>query len=451
MVARTSLIVIALAACGSNDVRHIVDAPFGDDDDASFFPDGPAALVSLTVTIGGVPDPGITVYFESFDQTIMSTAMTDATGTATGAVGVVGYVTMAIPAPPVVVAATEDRLVTWSGVLGGDHLLFDAAGGATTVTFEIPVDSTRKPASYAVSTTCGNGTIPMPVTTAAPPTQLSQAIGLTGCSGPQDVLVVGLDGSGAAVSSFEVPQQTLTNNGTLDLTSQTYTAAQSRTYTWSNDVDIETLEMQDTLESLAGSVYQSQQVAAAGTPPTITRTAPVFGTYKDVVQARMLVSTTQHEMDEWGQAAMYSGNWGANRLPDFTSAPAYDGVSQVSWNTTGGTIQPNISELLIAASRPSDQNHTWEWVVLSDPGPVTLPTLPTTIYNWNIQTTDTFSANVAVANVPGIAAQARAVLLGPAGTAAVETGATGVLSTASYDVEPQPAVVRRLRLPFFRR
>src|SRR5580692_5782490 len=139
MLARISLIVITLAGCGSDGVRHLADAPFGDDDASLFSPDGPTALVSLTVTIAGAPDPGITVYFESFDQTIMSTAMTDATGTATGAVGDIGYVTMAIPAPPVVVAATTDRLVTWSGVLGGDHLLFDVASGATTVTFAIPV------------------------------------------------------------------------------------------------------------------------------------------------------------------------------------------------------------------------------------------------------------------------------------------------------------------------
>ncbi len=451
MLARTSLVVIAFAACGGDGVRNIPDAPFGDGD-ASPFPDGPFATVTLTATIGGAPDPGVTVYFQSLDEGVMSTATTDATGTATGSVDGLGYVTLAIPAPPVVVAATEDRLVTWAGVLPGDHLLFDVAGGATTVTFVIPVDSTHPGStSYAVSTTCGTGTIPLPATAGPPPTQLSQAIQLGGCSGPQDVLVVGLGGSGQAVSSFAVAQQTFTNNGTIDLTSQTYTAAQSRTYTWSNDLDVGTLEVQDTLESLGGKVYQSQQVAAAGSPPTITRTAPVFGTYKDVVQASMLVGTTQHEMDEWGQAAMYSGNWGANRLPDFTSAPVYDGVSQVTWNTSGGTIQPNIAELDISASRPSDQNHAWEWLVLADPGGVMLPVLPTTIYNWNIQTSDTFSAKIGVANVPGIAAEARAVVLGPAGTAAVETGATGVLSTASYQLEEQPAVARRTRLPFSRR
>src|SRR5580698_5352306 len=187
MLARTSLIVIALAACGDDGVRHIVDAPFGDGD-ASFVPDGPFATVTLTATIGGVPDPGVTVYFQSLDEGVMNTATTDATGTATGSVNGLGNVTLVIPAPPSAVAATVDRLVTWEGVLPGDHLLFDEASGATAVTFVIPVDPTH-PASYAVSTTCGTATIPMPVTTAAPPTQLSQAIMLGGCSGPQDIIV----------------------------------------------------------------------------------------------------------------------------------------------------------------------------------------------------------------------------------------------------------------------
>ncbi|HEY3806242.1 MAG TPA: hypothetical protein VGL61_26745 [Kofleriaceae bacterium] len=453
MLARAWLVVVVLAACGGNSVRHLPDgAPPSDGAaDSMGQSDAPPSATELTVTVGGAGGSGLTVYFLDPDSTLETTATTDASGTASGMLKTGGSVTIAVPAPPAAAEANADTLITWLGVVSGDHIYFAAAGAATSVTFTIPVDAVNAGSvKYTVSTTCGAGSIPVPVGAGPPPPTLTQPITLGSCSGPQDVMVVGIDGNGQAVSSFEVDNQTLTNDGTLDLSSQTYTAAQSRTYTWTDDSDDSTLEMQDTLQATIGAVYESVSLAAGGTPPTITRRAPVFGTDRDVVSANATVGTTGHTMIEWGQGTNYSGDWGAHRLPDITSAPAYDAATAtISWNTTGGAVQPNLTEVGIAASRPADSEHAWNWTVLGDNGPITLPTLPTTLYDWNIGSADTFSGTLGLANVPGVAAEARAVLLGAHGEEAVETGTTGVVSTASYQPpQAQPAIVR---LPFFRR
>ena len=141
MVARPSLLVIVFAACGSNAVSHIGDAPPSSDakiDGAS--PDGPPAAVELTATIGGVAESDLIVYFQSADSTTNTTTTTDATGTATGSVGEGGFVTVINPFPGSVTAASPDRLLTWTAVRPGDHLLFNDATGTINVTFELPDD-----------------------------------------------------------------------------------------------------------------------------------------------------------------------------------------------------------------------------------------------------------------------------------------------------------------------
>ena len=298
--------------------------------------------------------------------------------------------------------------------------------------------------TYDIATTCGNGTLTVQAAAEFPPT-IEGSVALTrGCIGPQDIVVVALDGNGQAADSFFMGAQTLTNNGTADYHLQTYTAAIARTYTWNDDSDTATINVQDTLQSALGNVFQSQSLVVAGTPPTLARKAPAFGGLRDVVQASAVVGTTKHEMDEWGQGATYAGDWNAHRLPDFTSNGAYDPTTkQVTWDSTGGAIQPNVSEVELAASRSSDE-HAWDWIVIAGNAPVQLPTLPTTTYDWNIASTDTSSvAGLGVANVPGDPGDARANFAGPTGDAAIEIGSAGVLSLASYQPAAQPALTRR--------
>jgi hypothetical protein len=354
---RTCLLVIALvAACGSDAVRHIADAPPSAGSDATAPPiDAAPNAVTLSVALGGVGEAGVTVYFQSADSTLLTTVMTDATGTATGSVGEGGFVTAVNPLPGSSTTANPDELITWADVRPGDHLVFDEAGAPITVNFIIP--QVTNGATYGVFTSCGSRTALTPTVSAGPPPPITAAIALTGCTGPQDVLVVAFDGNTQALASFFVADQTFGDNGTADYHMQTYTAAIARTYTWNDDNDVASLAMVDQLASAKGTLFSSASLTAAGTAPSITRKAFAFGTLTDVVASTLTVGMTRHALDEWGQPATYATDWGAHRLPDFTSGLAYDATTaQATWTSTGGAATPNLSLVAISATRPSDEH-----------------------------------------------------------------------------------------------
>lgn len=451
---RTSLVVmVVVAACGDDGVRHIPDAPPTSGGSDASVPGGdapPPSPVTLTATAGGVPIAGLTVYFQGSDSTLFTTAMTDASGNATGSVGDdSGFVTVIDPGPPAAAAPVPDLVAIWASQ-PGDHILVDL-GASTPISFNVIIPVTGI-ATYVVSTTCGSGQVNIMAGAAAPPPTATVAVSSArGCIGPQDVLVVQEDAKLQPVGSFAVANQTFTSGGTADYHVQTYTAAVARTYTWNDDNDAATVAMVDALQSAHGVVYHSTSVNVGGTPPTVMRDAPAFGTLQDVVEATVVIGNTQHVLDEWGQGATYATDWGAHRLPDITSA-TYDVTSkQASMSTTGGTVSANLYEALIRASRPSDE-HTWELLVLSNTAPIQLPTLPTTIYDWNVAATDTTQLSLAMVDVPGDPSLARQTLFGPLGMVGLETGASGTVSVASYQ-PPVPAIVpaTRSRLPFLPR
>jgi hypothetical protein len=448
MLGRLTLVGVVLVACNSNDgVKHIADAPQQHDgtSDATGQDGGAVGSASVTMTVGGKGDLGLTVYFQSADSTLNTTATTDSTGTATGVVGTGGgFVTVIVPPATV---GNPDVLYTWTMVQPGDHLLLEEGGAAMTATFTIP---TFDPYTiYDVETTCGSTVLNVSALAAFPTMISGSGTEFVDCNGPQDIEVVALDGNMQAQQSFFVGNETI-STATVSLVGQKYVPASQRTYTWNNFTDPGTIEMTDALNSPLGATYVSAELAAAGTPPTVTRNAPAFGSLIDVVGALLTVGNTNHSMFEWGQGQTYVGDWGDHRLGDFSMVPTYDAsTKQVTWTTANAGIQPNLALTLNVTSRTSD-GHKWDWIVVGGGSPVQLPTLPTTLYDWNIAATDTTSVlETEMLAVPGDPGAARVNFLGPLGEVALETGASGVLSVASIINRAQS--VSRLRLPFSRR
>jgi len=432
---RTGLVVVVIAAaCGKVGVTHIPDGPPGGGGDDASLPGGdapPLPPVTLTATAGGIPVPGLTVYFQGSDSTLLSTATTDAMGNATGSAGEsAAFVSVVDPGPPAAAAPVPDLIAVWDNIDPGEHLLVDfGANSPIMFNVTIPVVGFN---TYMVSTTCGSGTVNVTGAAAPPPTAIVSVSSPHGCIGPQDVLVVELDAKMQPLASFEVLNQTFTNAGNADYHLQTYTPAVSRTYTWNDDNDATTVAMVDTRQSPHGTVYQSLSASAGGTTPTVSREAPAFGMLQDVVQSTVVIGNTQHRLYEWGQGAAYTTDWGAHRLPDITTA-TYDVASrQTTTSTTGGTVTADVFEAVIQATRPSD-SHTWKLLVLSNSPSPQLPTLPTTIYDWNIAATDTTQLSLTMLDFLGQPTDALQTLFGPAQLGGLETGTSGVLSVASYN------------------
>ncbi len=448
MLVRLALAGMVLIACNSNNgVKHIPDGPQRDAAADAPADGGATGSASVTVTVGGKGDLGLTVYFQSADSTLNTTGTTDSTGTATGVVGDGGFITAIIPAGA---AGGPDELITWSMVQPGDHVLAAEGGAASTMTFTIPTISPDT--TYQVATTCGTATLTVGSVAEFPASISGGSDSFVDCDGPQDIEVVALDGNLQAQQSFFAGSQTITSATPLSLIGNTYTPAAQRSYTWNNFTDPGTLEMIDNLNAPHGTTYSSTELATAGTPPTVTRNAPAFGTLTDVVGGLLTVSNTAHAMYEWGQGETYVGDWGDHRLGDFSAVPAYAAATQqVAWTTANAGIQPNVVFTLVTAERTSD-SHQWEWIVAGGGSPIQLPTLPTTLYDWNIAAADTSNiVTVEMLAVPGDPGAARANFLGPLHVAALETGASGVLSVASYVNLNRDAVARpRVRIPLSR-
>src|SRR5437763_1066209 len=96
---RPLIAIVCLVGCGGDPVHHLGDAPPGSD--APPIDGPPSGPVTLTVTSQGNPAPGVHVYFQNPDMSVVSATTTDATGVATAVVDIGAFVTAIAPPPPV--------------------------------------------------------------------------------------------------------------------------------------------------------------------------------------------------------------------------------------------------------------------------------------------------------------------------------------------------------------
>src|ERR1700761_8486475 len=129
---RPVLVLILIAACGSNDVHHVDDAPASSDSPLGDAPGGPAP-VTVAIMFDGVGVAGVSAIFTNADGSPVATLTTDATGTASQALASGGYVTVVDPFSQ---GAAPSNLYTWASVKPGDHLeLGDSDGSGAETDF----------------------------------------------------------------------------------------------------------------------------------------------------------------------------------------------------------------------------------------------------------------------------------------------------------------------------
>lgn len=413
---RRSLLVLALvaAACGDdNPVRHL-DAHVADTgqvpDGPS--PDTPASAVTLTITNSdGAPNPGIHVYFQNADSTMVASLVTDVTGTVSAVMAAGGYVTAINPftLPPGFGKAPDD-VETFAGVKPGDHLRLDAQsfiGASTTVI--APPDPDAAVLYYNFYSTCyqGNGSLAAPTGSGQP--DATGSFFLYDCGPTADVLIVTLDSDFLARDFIYAPNTTITDQGTIDLSAMTYTAATTRNYTFTNTPTIDdVLVVNDVLLTAHGALFQGQTNAgqAAGPPVQMSQPMPAFTGAFDAVltseQPPSVVST--RSVLDWGPyAATYSLDYQAHLVPDITAFPTLDpAMHQLTWTEAGGNLPPQMLLGRVSAFR-SATVQSWQWsVVAPHDTKLTLPTLPTDLADYNIAVDDSFNVELLIsANVPG--------------------------------------------------
>jgi hypothetical protein len=424
-----TLISLGLLACGGNSVHHLADG--GGDapraPDAS--PDAPTTgVVTITVTVKGVGAANVPVYFQNADSTVVSDTTTDGSGVATATMRAGGFVSVIEPTVVVanaVVTEAGASLLTFSGVKPGDQLRDDlqpptVADVPTTVNIVAPIDTNKAVTAYELVTTCGsvglNGPIVGAVGSNLPPTNVT----LENCNGTADMVVEGLNGSGAAVDSFFEAGVALGSGSgsaaTIVLTGP-YAAVGQQVFTFTDIPDeVATVSVEDELATTRGALtsdgttsFANTTGAGSATLPTLSRDAAIIAGYEyDLAPAGSIDDSQKYV--QWGaEPASVALDIGSLALRHWETAPQLDPASEaVTWSVGTTGASPDYYIAAVSASRTgsgSAGTSTWHWLIAAGSdaaGSIPFPTVPTDVFDFNFRDTDSLDVDaVGAVQAPG--------------------------------------------------
>src|SRR6185503_1419866 len=123
----------------------------------------------------------------------------------------------------------------------------------------------------------------------------------------------------------------------------------------------------------------------------VTVPMPEFGGTADLVQSTFTGNYDQQTVLEWGPyTSSYTLDIAAHALPTFSSVPAYDVASHTASITEDATgMTPDFTMVTFDVLREADDSTTWAWSIVAPHSvTVTLPVLPTDLYDYNIAAGD---------------------------------------------------------------
>ena len=396
---RVLQVVVLACGCGGNP-GHSPDA--GTPADGA--PDSaPRAPVTLDVLRGDQPVAGVHVYFLNPDDTVAATVDTDAAGKASAKVADGGSVTVLdafAPAQPDPTRAIELR--TYLGVKAGDHLRVTQRDRTEIdVTIKAPPLATRH--SYDVLTTCG---------TQSMGSQSSATVGLAGCHGVADIMVVAttatdrvaLYHAGAAVA----------DGATVDLTAETFRPYRDTTFHLSNvPSDATGVSVLHGFVSEHGTMGFNNIVfdgsaGDIGADTTVSFPVPDVDNVSAVIDFTIDVKLHHVVTVHRPLAASYDLDVTGLLLPDRSSAPHFDPTSRsIAWQDAPGGTAPDLAfaSLAVTPAPPLTAAPTqpWTWLVVAPytAGAIHLPALPADVNTWVPAATDTVRPDVVTFKSPG--------------------------------------------------
>jgi hypothetical protein len=440
---RLSILFAVLAACGGDAARHL-DANINDTaPGADSSGDAASSTVTVTITGAGTGTAGVHVYFQNADSSLVADVTTDASGNASAAMMAGGYATAIDPW----FVQGNHRLFTWSGVKPGDHLLLDEGISSPTsinINVNAPYDATAGAVTYRLFTTCSysllGDTMNAPASVGV---NATINVDLLGCGALSDVLIVVYNDAGSPLDFLYATGVALVDQQTLDLTAGTYSPKGGHDFTYNNVINNTTiLNITDTFMAPHGAIYQSS-LTAQGNPAGTTQDMPHFTNAQDIIETTWSPPTPGvQNFVEWQAVADHTTDFTAHMLPDYATYPAFDTTTHTTTFTeaTNGGATPDFVLSTITVSRPADR--AWDWYQLAPHATsVALPTLPTTIYDYNAASTDSVSRDeLIIAKVPGGYDAARPLLFATSGPTGLITGASGVISFQRLGALPRRAV-----------
>jgi hypothetical protein len=424
---RLLVVLIAVAACGDDSNRHIIDAPIQQPDGPNG--DAPPAAVTLTITNRGVVVPSIRVYFQDADSHVVSATMTDTSGVASAVMGPGGFVTALSPFAAPAFGGPSEQLYTFGGVKPGDQLVLDTQSfNQISINVTLPASGGAGVTQYTVSTSCSQDPMydnlhVIPAGSGAP---LTGTLYLANCTGPADVVITAETTNGVPVQYIYLAAQTYTDQQVVDWSAEPYTTVDTTDFSYTNvPANANNFQLVDRVASAHGLVYAAYGgIAIVDTTTTEQLALPNFAGAAGVIDADIDTNTnTAHHFLDWGPyAAAFTTDVGARMLHELNAYPLQSATTPntITWDeaTTGGAPDWVIANLYV--TRTADAR-LWGWNYVGPyvAGTFALPTLPVDVYDYNFAPADATSVtNLMMAKTPGGYDGARAhafelELLGP--------------------------------------
>lgn len=373
--------------------------------------DAPSALdpVTVTVKLDGVGQEGVVVHFQNADSTLVATEMTDATGTASHVMNAGGFVSVIDPMPPQAQTGLPQGpshdIRTYAGVKPGDHLRIEERNeqSYSTMTMTLPPQTNPDISYYDVRATCGGTTLNGTGSGGSNP---SGPMYFYGCTSA-DILVTAYDSTSKAVEYFFVANATVTDEGTLDYTAETFSSLATRTYTLGNQpAHVAALDVSQDIATAKGGLGRFSSTAS-GTPATASVLFPNISGGLGIVTIDGRSNTMDHIALDWGalSTTAYTTDFGARMLVDAANF-SFDGATHaVSWTQAAAGVAPEFVSIRLFGTRQTSTEYryvNWQIVAPYTALSVSLPTLPAGTFDLNFTADDPVSVNDAVfGKVPG--------------------------------------------------
>jgi hypothetical protein len=450
---RRAVLMVLLAACGDDGVRHTPDAAPHDGPATDAPADAAGDPVTLTATRNGIPVPGVHVFFQNSDSSIVSNTTTDDNGTASAVMAAGGYVTAVDPyALPALGATASNDVMTFVHVKPGDHLRLSEGSAATFIAVNISAPFDPAATTESVYASCGHDPAQLSPPAQAVVAQVATAqMQLMNCGAATNFLLVSYDQNSQPLNMAYLTNIAVTDGGAVDLTAATFVGVDTKTWTFNNGPALTSLSFQDVVVDPLGAIFSTgNETPSDQQNPSVTMPVATVTGAMEVVQTSFQ-TTSSHTLLDWGPySSTFTTDVGARALADFTGVPSFDPATHTESITeaaTGATADFSLTFLI--ASRPSD-NHQWLWEVSAPHGTsITLPHLPTDVYDFNIVATDNVTVEAWInGQVPGGYDAVRAFLLsttGPADLIPLPVAGTGTAAVVQYSPPSARAVRFRSR------
>jgi hypothetical protein len=394
MSARRIAAVLLLAACGERDrtvdAAEVLPPP---DTLAPGTADAAAGAVTIAVTLGGVAVPGAPVYFQNADSSVVAAVLTDGNGTAGATLAAGGFVTVIEPA---IAGAGRTNLSTFAAVEPGDALRLDLQPSTpeTIHQFTITLTADTAPGIFGhhLVAPCGIHLLTPGI---------ANPVRLTGCPAVIDFMVVSAgDGLENIIGSHYHLGQNI-NGTTLDLTGAAYDRPSATSFQYSAiPPAVSFVGMNNSLVTPMGTILD-RGVGSAPSAGAANLSLTLPPTQNTTSFTSTLIVTAPEDpgeqlIFEWAPSGGgYSLAVDSVLLPAFTDRGGYDqGARRVTWNETGGALQPDVVRVSIGGYRDDiPEGRAWQWrLVAPRTGTsVAYPTLPNDGFDFNPTAGDTIT------------------------------------------------------------